>query len=80
MPLRKKWFGQETLQRQEIGRSTRYETKTKVDEYKNTKGEVIMTKERQEQVLYNYLRYQQLNQCKFCSYQWMAELTSKYKG
>ena len=79
-PSCKKWFGQVALQRQEIGRSTRYETENKVEKYRNTKGEVIMTKERQEQVLYIYVRYQQLNQCKFCSYQWMTELERKYKG
>jgi len=79
-PSCKKWFALQRLQTNELGRSTGYETETKVDTYKNNKGEVIATKERQEDVRVTYVKYQHLNQCKFCSYQWWSQSSSKYKG
>ena len=79
-PSCQKWFAQNTLQSIELGRQTGYETETRSDKFKNNRGEVIGTLERQEQVRVTHVQYQNFNQCKFCSYQWHSQSTSKFKG
>lgn len=72
-----KWFSTNTLATYELGRQGGYETVTREDQHKNTKGEVIGTTTRQEQVYVTYIYYQDHKQCKKCAHEWVTEYTKK---
>jgi hypothetical protein len=56
-----------------------YETITRRDNVRNTKGEITHTIERKEQVAVRYSRYRNSYNCKNCNHNWDETATQSYQ-
>jgi len=76
-PSCKKWFSEKTAGRELIDQRQGFETVTRQDQHKNSRGEVIKTVERQEQVQVVTSTYNVHHRCQNCAHEWTTVEVAK---
>lgn len=79
-PKCKRWFAEKKLKKEFMDSDGHYETKTRTDIRRNSRGEQIGTTERQEQVHMTTNYYRQHCKCKYCGYQYYYNTSSTFEG
>ena len=79
-PECKKWFSKNLDDKEEINRSTCYETVTRTDVTKNAYGKVVSRTRRKEQVRMTYYKYRDHYSCATCSHKWIEISAKKVEG
>ena len=79
-PKCKRWFAEKKLKKEFLDSDGHYETKTRTDIRRNSRGEQIGTTERQEQVHMTTNYYRQHCKCKYCGYQYYYNISNTFEG
>lgn len=79
-PKCKRWFAEKKIKKEFLDSDGHYETKTRTDIRRNSRGEQIGTTERQEQVHMTTNYYRQHCKCKYCGYQYYYNTSTTFEG
>lgn len=79
-PKCNRWFAEEKLKKEFLDSDGHYETITRKDIRRNSRGEKIGTTERQEQVHMTTNYYKQHCKCKYCGYRYYYNTSSTFEG
>lgn len=79
-PKCKRWFAEKKLKKEFLDSDGHYETKTRTDIRRNSRGEQIGTTERQEQVHMTTNYYRHHCKCKYCGYQYYYNTSNTFEG
>jgi len=79
-PECKKWFSRNLDNKEEIDRSSGYETVTRNDVTKNNEGKEVSRTQRKEQVRMTYYTYRNYYSCSACKNEWTEISEDKVEG